>query len=108
MGIILEYVLIHRQLGPAPPEMLKIAIETAKQLEADPSKFVPGGKPIASYKARGQSMVVCIWEAPSIDALLPLIEKMNFLEWETEVIPAEKMSEFIPKAEKMLAEMAGG
>ena len=103
----MEYVLIHRKLGPVPPEMMKIVIETAKQLGADPSKFVPGGKLIASYKACGQSMVVCIWEVPSIDALTPLLEQMNFLEWETEVIPAEKMSDFIPKAEKMSATMAG-
>ena len=102
----MEYVLIHRQLGPVPPETMKITIETGKQLAADPSKFVPGGKLIASYKARGQSMVVCIWEVPSIDALTPMLEKMKFLEWETEVIPAEKMSDFIPKAEKMLSEMA--
>ena len=103
----MEYVIIHRQLGPVPPEMMKMVVETAKQFAADPTKFVPGGKLIASYKARGQSMVVCIWEVPSIDALTPLLEKMNFMEWETEVIPAEKMSDFIPKAEKMLSEMAG-
>ena len=103
----MEFVLIHRQLGPVPPEVMKKAIETAKELDADPSKFVPGGKLIASYKASGQSLVVCIWEAPTVDALIPLLEQMNFLEWETEVIPAEKMTTFIPKAEKMLAQMAG-
>ena len=99
--------MIHRQLGPVPPEMMMKAMEMAKQLDTDPSKFVPGGKIIASYKARGQSMVVCIWDVPSMEALTPLIEQMNFAEWETEVIPAEKMSDFIPKAEKLLAEMAG-
>ena len=76
--------------------IIKKAIEMGKQLEADPSKFVPGGKPIATYKALGQSMVICIWEVPSLDALTPIIQQMNFMEWETEVIPVEKMSDFIP------------
>ena len=103
----MEFVLIHRQLGPVPPELKKKAIEVGKGLNADPSKFVPGGKIVASYKAIGQSLVICIWDVPSVDALAPLLEQMNFMEWETEVIPAEKMSSFIPKAEKMLAQMAG-
>jgi len=98
--------LIHRQLGPVPLETMKKAIEIAKQLNADPSKFVPGGKLIASYKACGQSLVVCIWEVSTVDTLIPLVEQMNFMEWETEVIPAEKMATFIPKAEKLLVEMA--
>ena len=103
----MEILLIHTQLGPVPPEMMIKAIEIGKELAADPSKFVPGGKIIASYKAIGQSLLLCIWDVPSIDALAPLIEQMNFLEWETEVIPAEKASTFIPKAEKMLAQMTG-
>ncbi len=103
----MEYVLIHRQLGPVPLETMKNAMEIAKQLDADPSKFVPGGKMIASYKACGQSLVVCIWEVPTVEALIPLLEQMNFMEWETEVIPAEKMATFLPKAEKMFAQMAG-
>jgi len=86
---------------------MKKAMEIAKQLDADPSKFVPGGKMIASYKACGQSLVFCIWEVPTVDALIPLLEQMNFMEWETEVIPAEKITTFIPKAEKLLAQMAG-
>jgi hypothetical protein len=86
--------------------MLK-AMETAKLLNADASKIVPGGKLVASYKARGQSMVVCIWDVPSMDALAPLLEQMNFAQWETEVIPVEKTSDFLPKAEKILAEMVG-
>lgn len=103
----MKYLVIHRQLGPVPTEMYKKMIETAKQFVADPSKFVPEGKQIASYKAIGQSMVVCIWDVPSMDALIPFWEQMNFFEWETEVIPVEKMSDFLPKAEKMFAEMAG-
>ena len=103
----MEFILIHRQPGIVPPEITKKAIETAKGLNADPSKYVPSGKLIASYKAIGQSSVVCIWEAPTVDALIPLLEQMNAIGWETEVIPAEKMATFIPKAEQMLAQMAG-
>lgn len=99
--------MIHRQLGPVPAEMMKKTMEIGKQLDADPSKFVPGGKLIASYKACGQSLIVCIWEVPTVEALIPLLEQMNFMEWETEVIPAEKMATFLPKAEKLLAQMAG-
>ena len=103
----MEYVLIHRQLGPVPPEMMKKAIEIGKSLAGDPTKFVPGGKLIASYKAIGQSLIVCIWDVPSIDALAPLLEQMNFMEWETDVIPAEKVETFFPRAEKLLAQMTG-
>ena len=103
----MEFILIHRQLGPVPPELMMKAIQVGKELIADPSKFVPGGKLIASYKAIGQSLLLCIWDVPSVDALAPLLMQMNFLEWETEVIPAEKASTFIPKAEKMLAQMTG-
>ena len=42
-----------------------------------------------------------------MDALIPFITELNFAEWETEVIPAEKLSDWIQKAEKVLAEMAG-
>lgn len=103
----MEFVLIHRQLGPVPPALMQKAIEVGKALNADPSKFVPGGKLIASYKAIGQSLIICIWDVSSIDALGPLLEQMNFMEWETDVIPAEKISTFIPKAEKIFAEMVG-
>lgn len=104
---ILEYIVIHRQLGPLPPEMYKKIIEFGKQFEADPTKFVPGGKNLGWYKALGQSMVICIWDVPSLDALTPMIQQLNFMEWESEVIPVEKVSDYIPKAEKAFAEMAG-
>jgi hypothetical protein len=103
----MEILLIHTQLGPVPPEMIVKTIEIAKELAADTEKFVPGGKLIGSYKAIGQSRVVCLWEVPSIDALTPLLEQMNFMEWETEVIPVETMDVFIAKAEKAVAQMAG-
>jgi len=103
----MEILLIHTQLGPVPPEMMVKTIELGKELAADTAKFVPEGKLIGSYKAIGQSRVVCLWDVPSIDALTPLLEQMNFLEWETEVIPVETMDVFIAKAEKIMAQMAG-
>ena len=103
----MEILLIHTQLGPVPPEMMVKTIEIAKELAADTAKFVPGGKLIGSYKAIGQSRVVCLWDVPSIDALTPLLEQMNFMEWETEVIPVETMDVFVPKAETMMAQMTG-
>lgn len=103
----MRILLIHTQLGPVPPEMMVKTIELGKELAADTAKFVPEGKLIGSYKAIGQSRVVCLWDVPSIDALTPLLEQMNFLEWETEVIPVETMDVFIAKAEKIMAQMAG-
>ncbi len=103
----MEILLIHTQLGPVPPEMMIKAIEIGKELAADPSKFVPGGKIIGSYKAIGQSRIVCLWDVPSIEALTPLLDQMNFMEWETEVIPVETMDAFLLKAEKMMAQMTG-
>lgn len=103
----MEFVLIHRPLGPLPPEVMKRGIELVKKLFAEPSKVVPGGKIIAAYTAYAQSLVVCIWEVPSVNALIPFLEHVWAVGWETEVIPAEKMTTFIPKAEKMLAQMAG-
>lgn len=62
---------------------------------------------MCSYKAIGQSLLFCIWDVPSVDALAPLLEQMNFMKWETEVIPAEKAETFFPKAEKIFAQMTG-
>jgi len=103
----MEFVLIHRALGPLPPEVMKRGLEFVKKLLAEPSKVVPGGKIIAAYTAYAQSLVVCIWEAPRVDALIPFLEQVWAVGWETEVIPAEKMETYIPKLEKMLAQMAG-
>ena len=103
----MEILLIHTQLGPVPSAMMVKTIEIAKELATDTAKFVPWGKLIGSYKAIGQSRVVCLWDVPSIDALTPLLEQMNFMEWETEVIPVETMDVFIAKAEKVITQMAG-
>lgn len=103
---IMEFILLHRPLGPLPPEVLKSALEFTKQLNAEPSKFVPGGKIIAAYNGRSQWLQVCIWEAPSIDAMMPLLEAFAGMAINTEVIPAEKIEVAIPKWEQQLAQQA--
>ena len=101
----MEVLLIHKPAGLLPPEMMAASLEIGKKLEASPEEFVPGGKMIASYSARGLSMIVCIWEVPSMEALMPLEEQMNMLGWETDTIPVEKMEVAIPKFEKALQAM---
>ena len=99
----MELLLIHTLTGPMPPELMKKVIEMAKEMAADPSKFVSGGKAIATYKAIGQSRIICLWDVPSLDVLTPLLEQMSFMQWDTEIIPVETMDKFLQKAEKMLA-----
>jgi len=100
----LEFILMHRPLGPLPPETLAAALQNVKKIIEDPSKVVPGGKLIAAYNALGQWLQVCIWDAPSVEALLPLMGGMTGSGFNTEVIPAEKVEAAIPKWEKSLAE----
>lgn len=100
----MEFILIHKPLGPLPPENLAAALEFVKKIVEDPAKVVEGGKVIAAYNGRGQWLQVCIWDAPSVEALLPLVEGMTGMGFNTEVIPAEKVEAAIPKWEKGLAE----
>lgn len=102
----MEFILLHRPLGPLPPEVLKKTLEFVKQLNAEPSRFVPGGKIVAAYNGRNQWLQVCIWEAPSLDAMMPFLEAMAGMGFNTEVIPADKMEDAIPKWEKQLAQQA--
>ena len=101
----MEVLLIHRLIGVVPPEMMAASIDIGKKLVVNPEEFVPGGKLIASYVARGLFLVVCIWEVPSMEALMPLEEQMNMLGWETDTIPVEKMGVALPKFEKALQAM---
>ena len=101
----MEVLLIHKPAGLLPPELMAASLEIGKKLEANPGEIVPGGKMIASYSARGLSMIVCIWEVPNMEALMPLEEQMNMLGWETDTIPVEKMEVAIPKFEKALQAM---
>lgn len=100
----MEFILIHKPIGPLPPEALKTGLEFLKTLLASPSSVVPGGKIIAAYNARAQWLQVCIWEAPSAEALMPFLETMRGAGFDTQVIPAEKVEAAIPKWEKDLAQ----
>jgi hypothetical protein len=101
----MEVLLIHKLMGVVPPEMMAASIEMGKKLVAKPGEFVPGGKLIASYGARALSMVVCLWEVPSMEALMPALEQMNMLGWNTDTIAVEKMEVALPKLEKALQAM---
>lgn len=99
-GKTLEFVLIHKLQYTLPPGIFVAAIQFMKRVIEDSSEVVPCGKLIASYNACGQWLQVSIWDAPNIAALLPLIEEMRGLGFNTEVIPAEKAEVAIPKWEK--------
>ena len=101
----MEVLLIHKLIGLVPPEMMAASIEIGKKVIAKPEELVPGGKIIASYAARALSMVVCIWEVPSMEALMPLVEQMNMLGWDTDTIPVDKMEVALQKYEKALQAM---
>ena len=96
----MEYILIHTPRGIIPPEMLSPAIEMGKNLVAKPGDFVHGGKLIASYAARNKSLIVCIWDAPSIEALCPLVEQLDLGGWDTDVMPAETFPAHLERTEK--------
>jgi len=101
----MEVLLIHKLIGVVPPEMMAASIEIGKKLTFNPGELVPGGKLIAGYGARALSMVVCLWEVPSVEALMPTLEQMNMLGWDTDIIPVDKMEVVITKLEKALQAM---
>lgn len=102
----MEVVLLHRPRGLLPPELVKAAIEVGKTLDVRAETVVPGGKLVASYSAHNQMLIICLWDVPSVDSLIPVCEQMTFYGWDTEIIPVEKAADAIPKMEKALAEMA--
>ena len=101
----MEVLLIHRLKGVVPPEMMAASLEIGKKLTFNPEELVPGGKLIAAYSARVQSMAACLWEVPNMEALMPALEQMNMLGWDTDTIPVEKMEVALPKLEKALQAM---
>ena len=101
----MEVLLIHRLMGVGPPEMMAAGLEFGKKIVSNPGEVVPGGKLIASYSARGIHMGVCVWEVPSMEALMPLVEQMSILGWDTDTIPVEKMDVALPKLEKAFQAM---
>jgi hypothetical protein len=98
-----EVLLLHRPISILPPELMKANMEIAKQIL---TKGPPGGgKLIASYVARNQNLVICIVDVPSMDNVVPTLERMTMLGIDTEIIPIEKTADAQPKFEKALAEM---
>jgi hypothetical protein len=102
---IMEFILIHAPRGIIPPEVMARNIEQVKKLIAKPGDFVPGGKLITSYTATGKPLVVCIWDAPSAEAFLPLLRQLVMGGWGTDVFPAEKTAAYIENSEKALKGM---
>jgi len=85
---------------------MKAVAELAKKLITKPEELVPGGKLIAAYHARCEGFTLCIWDAPNAENLMPAFEQLEHLGWDTEVIPAEKMLDTIPKFANALAKEA--
>ncbi len=102
----MQFVLVHKGPGIIPPEGMKLILETAKQMCANPQAFVPGGKVIASYYAIGAQTIFCIWDVPQVEALSSMIRNMSLVGWDTEVIPAESAEVAILHIEKAVQELA--
>jgi hypothetical protein len=47
-------------------------------------------------------LVVYIWDAPNAESLMPIIKQLMPIGFDTDIIPAEKVSDTIPKCEKFL------
>jgi hypothetical protein len=101
----MEFILIHKPLGIIPPEVMASTLEQVGKLLARPGDFVPGGKLLASYGARNKSFVVCVWDAPSAEALCPFVEHLVMAGWETDIMPADNMKVHIEKLGKALQAM---
>jgi hypothetical protein len=99
----MEVLLLHRPISILPPEFLKANMEIAKQILTKGP--LGGGKLIASYVARNQNLVICIVDVPSMDNVVPTLERMTMLGIDTEIIPIEKSADAQPKFEKAMAEM---
>ena len=74
-GIIMDFVLLHRWMGMPSnmPEVSKATLELAKKRK----ELCPQAKEIVSYWSMfGQTAnAFCIWEAPNIEALQPLLSQ---------------------------------
>jgi hypothetical protein len=99
----MEVLLLHRPRGILPPELMKANMELAKQILTKGPRG--GGKLIASYVARNQSLVICLVDVPSMDSVIPTCEQMMMIGVDTEIIPIEKAADALPKFEKAMAEM---
>jgi hypothetical protein len=101
----MEVLLIHKPIGLLPPEAWAGILEMGKKIDADPGAIVPGGKLMAAYSARTLSTIICLWEVPSVEAMMPALEQLNMLGLDTDIIPVEKTAVSIPKFEQFLKSM---
>ena len=101
----MEVMLIHKPIGLLPPEAWTALMEMAKKANTNAGEIVPGAKLMASYSARGLSTIFCLWEVPSVEAMMPAVEQMSMLGLDTDIIPVEKTSVSIPKFEQFLKAM---
>jgi hypothetical protein len=101
----MKVVLIHKPLSLMPPDMMKAGIELGKKIMAQPEAMVPGGKSLASYYAQALWCIFCVWEAPSLEAMMPLAEQLKMLGWNTEIIPVDEAEVAMSKIEKAMASM---
>ena len=96
----MEFVLIHRMIGLAPPEVSKALIEIGKKRK----ELCPQAKEIVAYWSMFDQVGFCVWEAPSIEALAPLSQMAN-LGMKTEIIPVIKIDEALPKFEEAMSSL---
>ena len=101
----MEYILVHTPNGNLTPQTMPALIEMGKQVAAKPEQFVPGAKMLTAYASQAKMFMVCIWEAPSIDVIMPALEQMSMMGFDTEVIPADKLEVKMDKLAKALAAM---
>jgi hypothetical protein len=104
----MEFILIHTPNSNMSPATMPALIEMGKQVAAKPEQSVPGAKMLAAYSAQAKMFMVCLWEAPSIDVIMPALEQMAMMGFDTEVIPADKLEVKMDKLAKAMAEMAKG
>ena len=97
----LDFLLVHTMVGPLPPEIQMAIIEVSKnRLE-----IAKGAKEICSYKPIGQNGAICIWEAPNIETIKPLLDQLSNLGVETKVTPLEKADDSLENWQKTVQQM---
>jgi hypothetical protein len=102
---IMEFITITKSQGFLPLEVRGATIEQTRKLLAKPDDFVPGGKLIAAYGIRGKAFILCIWDVPNAEALCPFVEQLDLAGWDTDIMPAEKMTVRVERIAKALKAM---
>jgi len=88
-------------IGPLPPEVQMAIIEVTENRH----EIAKGAKEICSYKPIGQNGAICIWEAPNIETIKPLLDQLSNVGVETKVTPLEKSDEALAKWKKTIQQM---